>query len=82
MSLTADQSATVGGGWCLGWLQQQNEERPTAPTASGIMKSMTEYLTLNIPSKMAFVNITHRVEEVVHKSGVTEGLVLCKMKNP
>ena len=41
------------------------------------MKSMTEYLTLNIPSKMAFVNITHRVEEVVHKSGVTEGLVLC-----
>lgn len=41
------------------------------------MKSRTEYLTLNIPSKMAFVNITPQVEEVVRKSGVTEGLVLC-----
>ena len=41
------------------------------------MKSYTEYLTLNIPSKMAFVNITPQVEEAVRKSGVTEGLVLC-----
>jgi len=29
------------------------------------MKSLTEYLTFNIPSKMAFVNITPQVEEVV-----------------
>ena len=41
------------------------------------MKSHTEYLTLNIPSKMAFVNITPQVEEAVRKSGVVEGLVLC-----
>ncbi len=41
------------------------------------MKSFTEYLTFNIPSKMAFVNITPQVEEVVRKSGVAEGLVLC-----
>ena len=41
------------------------------------MKSLTEYLTLNIPSKMAFVNITPQVEEIVRKSGVAEGLVLC-----
>jgi secondary thiamine-phosphate synthase enzyme len=41
------------------------------------MKSLTEYLTLNIPSKMAFVNITPQVVEVVRKSGVAEGLVLC-----
>ena len=41
------------------------------------MKSFTEYLTLNIPSKMAFVNITPQVEEVVRKSGVMEGLALC-----
>jgi secondary thiamine-phosphate synthase enzyme len=41
------------------------------------MKSFTEYLTLNIPSKMAFVNITPQVAEVVRKSGVAEGLVLC-----
>lgn len=41
------------------------------------MKSFTEYLTLNIPSKMAFVNITPQVEAIVRKSGVAEGLVLC-----
>jgi secondary thiamine-phosphate synthase enzyme len=41
------------------------------------MKSHTEYLTMNVPSKMAFVNITPQVEEAVRKSGVAEGLVLC-----
>jgi len=41
------------------------------------MKSFTQYLTFNIPSKMAFVNITPQVEEAVRKSGVVEGLVLC-----
>lgn len=40
------------------------------------MKSFTDYLTLNVPSKMAFVNITPQVEEAVRKSGVKEGLVL------
>jgi secondary thiamine-phosphate synthase enzyme len=41
------------------------------------MKSHTEYLTFNIPSRLAFVNITSQVEEAVRKSGVQEGLVLC-----
>jgi secondary thiamine-phosphate synthase enzyme len=41
------------------------------------MKSATEYLTFNIPARMDFLNITPQVEEVVRKSGVTEGLVLC-----
>jgi thiamine phosphate synthase YjbQ (UPF0047 family) len=40
------------------------------------MKSHTEYLTFNIPSKMAFENITPKVEEAVKKSGVKEGIVL------
>src|SRR6478735_6214036 len=40
------------------------------------MKSFTEYLTFKIPARMAFVNITSQVEEVVRKSGVREGLVL------
>ena len=40
------------------------------------MKTHTEYLTLNIPSKMAFENITPQVEAAVRKSGVHEGLVL------
>ena len=42
------------------------------------MKSATEYLTFNIPSKMAFVNITDQVAEAVKRSGVREGLVLVK----
>ncbi len=40
------------------------------------MKSVTEYLTFNIPTRVGFVNITPQVEEAVRKSGVTEGLVL------
>lgn len=44
------------------------------------MKSHTEYLTLNIPSKMAFVNITPQVEAALRKSGVVEGLVLVNKK--
>jgi secondary thiamine-phosphate synthase enzyme len=40
------------------------------------MKSRTEYLTFHIPARMALVNITSQVEEVVRKSGVAEGLVL------
>lgn len=40
------------------------------------MKSTTEHLTFNIPARMDFVNITPKVEEIVSKSGVQEGLVL------
>jgi secondary thiamine-phosphate synthase enzyme len=40
------------------------------------MKSLTRYLTFNIPSKMAFQNITPQVEDAVRASGVQEGLVL------
>ncbi|HEY7409313.1 MAG TPA: secondary thiamine-phosphate synthase enzyme YjbQ [Vicinamibacteria bacterium] len=40
------------------------------------MKSHTEYLTLNVPARMDFVNLTPRVEEAVRKSGVAEGLCL------
>jgi secondary thiamine-phosphate synthase enzyme len=42
-----------------------------------VMKSHTEYLTFNIPARVAFQNITPLVEEIVRKSGVDEGLVLC-----
>ena len=41
------------------------------------MKSHSEYLTFQVPARMAFENITPQVEEVVRKSGVQEGLVLC-----
>ena len=41
------------------------------------MKSFTEYLTFNMPARMAFENITRKVEEIVRRSGVKEGLCLC-----
>lgn len=41
------------------------------------MKSKTEYLTFNLPARVAFQNITPDVELVVRESGVKEGLLLC-----
>jgi len=41
------------------------------------MKSYTEYLTFTLPARMAFKNITPTIEEIVAKSGVQEGLLLC-----
>ena len=41
------------------------------------MKSITEYLTFNMPARMAFLNITPQLEQIVQKSGVKEGLLLC-----
>ncbi len=40
------------------------------------MKTKTEYLTFNLPTKMGFLNITNDVYDIVKKSGVKEGLVL------
>jgi secondary thiamine-phosphate synthase enzyme len=40
------------------------------------MTSKTEYLTFQIPSRMGFVNITDRIEDIVRASGVREGIVL------
>src|SRR5437868_2534581 len=40
------------------------------------MKSYTEYLTFNIPARMAFQNITPQVTACVETSGVQEGLCL------
>ena len=40
------------------------------------MKSFRECLTLNLPARMDFVNITPQVEAAVQKSGVREGLCL------
>ncbi len=40
------------------------------------MKSTTEYLTFRVPERMAFLNITGQVEEIVRASGIGEGLCL------
>ena len=40
------------------------------------MRAHTEYLTVNLPKRRGFMNITGDVERAVETSGVREGLVL------
>lgn len=40
------------------------------------MKSLSEYLWFNTKTKRAYLNITPKIEELVKKSGVREGLCL------
>ena len=40
------------------------------------MKSKTEYLTFNTPTRRAYVNITSKVRKIVEESGINEGLCL------
>ena len=41
-----------------------------------MMKSKTEYLTFNTPTRCAYVNITSNVRKIVEESGIKEGLCL------
>ncbi|MCM8832578.1 MAG: secondary thiamine-phosphate synthase enzyme YjbQ [Candidatus Omnitrophica bacterium] len=40
------------------------------------MKSYREYLIFNTKNKIEFINITKKIEEIVKKSGIKEGLCL------
>jgi secondary thiamine-phosphate synthase enzyme len=40
------------------------------------VKSLTEHLWFNVPSRRGFVNITETIADLVMKSGVNEGLCL------
>lgn len=40
------------------------------------MKFATEYLSFNTSKRREYINITDKVEEVVRKSGIQEGMVL------
>ena len=40
------------------------------------MKSLTEYLTFNVRDRRGYINITPKVEELVGKSGIKDGLCL------
>jgi secondary thiamine-phosphate synthase enzyme len=40
------------------------------------VKSLTEYLSFEVPGRRGFVNITGTVEKLVEQSGVAEGLCL------
>jgi hypothetical protein len=46
-------------------------------TTPKTMKSDTEYLTFNVPARMGFVNITSQVEDMLARSDIQEGLLLC-----
>ena len=52
------------------------ESVPTGAEDAPPLKSHTEHLTMNVPGRRGFVNITPRVEDAVRESGVSEGLVL------
>ena len=43
---------------------------------AGPVKSLTEYLSFQLPERMGFVNITPQVADLVTRSGVREGLCL------
>ena len=45
------------------------------------MKSFRKVLTINTPTRRAYINITRDVENAVRESGVTEGLVLVNAMN-
>jgi secondary thiamine-phosphate synthase enzyme len=40
------------------------------------MKSLTEHLWFETPHRRDYINITRTVEELVHKSGIKEGICL------
>lgn len=40
------------------------------------MKVLTEHLWFNTETRLAFINITSKIEELVRKSGIKEGLCL------
>ncbi|MGQ9618915.1 MAG: secondary thiamine-phosphate synthase enzyme YjbQ [Candidatus Aminicenantia bacterium] len=40
------------------------------------MKSFTEYLWFNTKNRREFINITEKVEEIIRKSGIKEGICL------
>jgi secondary thiamine-phosphate synthase enzyme len=40
------------------------------------VKSLTRYLTMKVPTRMDFVNITKEIQKAVQESGVREGLCL------
>lgn len=40
------------------------------------MRSHTKYLTLNVPERMDFVNITPKIRHILQESGIQEGLCL------
>jgi secondary thiamine-phosphate synthase enzyme len=53
-----------------------NGKKKPGNQKKAFMKTHRETLTFNTPHRRDYLNITPKVEETVHKSGVTEGLCL------
>ena len=51
---------------------------PLVATMAG-MKSYRHEITLNVPARRAFINITPQVEDALVASGIREGLCLVKI---
>ena len=45
------------------------------------MKSFRKELTVNVPARRAYLNITREVEKCLQESGIKEGLVLVNAMN-
>ena len=46
------------------------------PLTCATLKSLTEHLWFEVPARRGFINMTPRIEELVTRSGVQEGLCL------
>ncbi len=46
----------------------------------GDMKCYRIELWFEVPTRQAFINITHDVQQCIDESGIREGLVLCNTK--
>lgn len=73
----------IGNAWVAQWLLHSVAARifvgsnPTPRLRLIVkMKVYTEYIKINTKKKIDFVNITQKVEEIVEKSNVSEGIVL------
>ena len=58
------------------WREGRVAKAATLTAYSNAMKSLTEYLWLEIPGRRGFVNLTDQVAALVRRSGVQEGLCL------
>ena len=67
--------AGMGKKTCIGYIKAADNWM-LLTAEQKIMKSFRETLTLEVPSRRAYINITPQVESLLRKSGIIEGLCL------
>jgi secondary thiamine-phosphate synthase enzyme len=60
----------------VGYLSRRSLGEAGLTINFSIMKSLTEHLWFELPDRRGFINITAKIEELIHRSGVMEGLCL------